>query len=142
MKYAYEAYTYIDSLKGNFIRMLIFVLTLDFLTISYYISFWFHSNKDRYQELKRLNKIKLVKKRCILIKTIICLIIFILGILLYFLAQKLINQAFLENCFSTTNIDHYHFSFINNRFLAFAVPLLLIIEFIISFIEVRRSLYD
>lgn len=142
MKYAYEAYTYIDSLKGNFIRMLIFVLTLDFLTISYYISFWFHSNKDRYQELKRLNKIKLVKKRCILIKTIICLIIFILGILLYFLAQKLINQAFLENCFSTTNIYHYHFSFINNRFLAFAVPLLLIIEFIISFIEVRRSLYD
>lgn len=142
MKYAYEAYTYIDSLKGNFIRMLIFVLTLDILTILYYISFWFHSNKDRYQELKRLNKIKLVRKRCILTKFIIGLVIFVLGILLYFLAQKLINQAFVENCFSSTNIYHYNFSFINNIFLAFAVPLLLIIEFLICFIEVRRSLYD
>ncbi len=142
MKYAYEAYTYIDNLKGNFVRMLIFVLTLDILTISYYISFWFHSNKDRYQELKRLNKIKLVRKRCILTKFIIGLVIFVVGILLYLLAQKLINQAFLENCFTSENIYHYHFSFINNQFLVFAILLLLIVEFLICFIEVRRSLYD
>lgn len=142
MEYAYNSYNYIDNLRDNFIRVLIFVLTLDAVTIVYYISYWLHSNKDRYDELKRLNKIKYIKKRCILTRCIISLIIFSLGIGLFLIAQSFMNQAFVENCFQTADLSIYNFSFINNYFLMYAIPLLIIIELLVSGIQVRRSIYD
>lgn len=140
-KYAYEAYIFFGNTRDSFIRMLIFVLTLDAITIFYYISYWSHSNKDRYDELKRLNKIKLIKKRFIIKRIILGLSIFIFGISIYLIAQRLADKSFIENCF-TGSVSRYGFTFVKNNFLLYAIPFLILFESVVSVIQVRRNLYD
>ncbi len=142
MKYAYESYVFVNNLRDSIVKVLIFVITLDIVTISYYISYWLHSNNDRYDELKRLNKIKLVKNKCISTRFILCLITFSIGVLLYLIAQNLINKVLVGSCFSSVSLYTYNFSFINNTFLYYAIPLLILIEMIVGFIQVERSIYD
>ncbi len=140
-KYAYEAYIFFGNTRDSFIRMLIFVLTLDTITIFYYISYWSHSNKDRYDELKRLNKIKLIKKRFIIKRIILGLSIFIFGISIYLIAQRFADKAFIKNCF-TDSVSKYGFTFIKNKFMLYAIPFLILFESVVSVIQVRRNLYD
>lgn len=139
---SYYAYRNFKNLRGDFIRILIFVLLFDVLVISFYIAYWFNSNKDRYLELKILNRIDLIKKRCIISRFFLNCLIFLLGIINFIILQNVINDYLIKDCFNSTSIDLYQLTFIQNKFLLYTIPLLLILQSIIVTTQLRRSLYD
>lgn len=59
---SYNAYNNFKNIRSDFVRMLVFVITFDILILFFYISLWFNSNRDRFLELRKLNRIKLIRK--------------------------------------------------------------------------------
>ncbi len=142
MEESFNAYNNFKNLKDDFIRLLIFALVFDALTVAFYISYWFNANKDRYIELKILNRISLIKKRCVTKKVILNIVIFTMGLILYFIARNIINDSLLQECFSLSTIEQHQFTFIHNNLLFFMLPLVIIIQSMITTIQLRRTLYD
>ena len=55
---SYNAYINFKNIRSDFVRMLVFVITFDILILFFYIYLWFNSNRDRFLELRKLNRIK------------------------------------------------------------------------------------
>lgn len=142
MEESYNTYTYFKSLGQTFIRILVFVITFDILIVSYYISYWFNSNIYKYDELYRLNKINLIKKKTIISKILMNVILFIFSIILFLIVRKYINEFLLSKCFTNYSIHKYNLTFIKNNILFVLIPLILIIQTVVSTIQLRRVLYD
>ena len=142
MEESYNTYTYLKSLGQTFIRILVFVITFDILIVSYYISYWFNSNIYKYDELYRLNKINLIKKKTIISKILMNVILFIFSIILFLIVRKYINEFLLSKCFTNYSINKYDLTFIKNNILFVLIPLILIIQTVVSTIQLRRILYD
>lgn len=142
MEESYNTYTYFKSLGQTFIRVLVFVLTFDILIISYYISYWFNSNIYKYDELSRLNKINLIKKKTIVSKIFMNVMLFIFGIILFLIVRKYVNEFLLSKCFTNYSINKYDLTFINNNILFILMPIILLIQTVVSIIQLRRVLYD
>ena len=139
---SYNAYINFKNIRSDFVRMLVFVITFDILIIFFYISFWFNSNRERYLELRRLNRIKLIRKKCIKSKIILNCFIFIGGIISFAILQNVINNDLLNKCFTYSSIKIHKLTFTYNNFLIVLIPLIIVLQLIITYIQLRRSLYD
>lgn len=139
---SYNAYINFKNIRSDFVRMFIFAITFDILIIFFYISFWFNSNRDRYLELRRLNRIKLIRKKCITSKIILNCFIFVGGIISFAILQNVINNDLLNKCFTYSSMKIHQLTFTYNNFLIVLIPLIIVLQLIITTIQLRRSLYD
>ncbi len=139
---SYNAYNNFKNIRSDFARMLIFTITFDVLILFFYVILWFNSNRDRYLELRKLNRIKSIRKKCIKSKIILNCFILVVGIISFAILQNVINNNLLNKCFTSSSITIYQLTFTYNNFLILLIPLVVVLQLIITTIQLRRSLYD
>lgn len=137
---AYYIYEFVRDNKRPFIISIIFLIVFDTLSILYYMSYQKLSTCNNLNLIKILNKEKIAVKNILKNKIFNCLIISILSFLIFIIAQIIISKIY-----GLTIIRYYYIAnsgkmidFRMNSFLYYTIPVLIFIEFVASYIQVRR----
>lgn len=137
---AYYIYEFVKDNKRPFIISIIFLIVFDTLSVLYYMSYQKLSMSNNFSLIKILNKEKIAVKNILKNKIIYCLLITIVSFSIFAIAQ-----FFISKLYGQTVISYYYIAnsgkmidFRINLFLYYAIPAIILIEFVTSFIQVRR----
>ncbi len=137
---AYYIYEFVKENKRPFIISIIFLIVFDTLSVLYYMSYQKLSTSNNLTLIKILNKEKIALKNILKNKLFNCLFITAVSFSIFAIAQ-----FFISKLYGQTVISYYYIAnsekmidFKMNDFLYYAIPVIILIEFVTSCIQVRR----
>lgn len=137
---AYYIYEFVRDNKRPFIISIIFLIVFDTLSVLYYMSYQKLSTSNNLNLIKILNKKKIARDNILKNKIFNCLFITIASFSIFAIAQ-----IFISKLYGQTVIRYYYIAnsgqmidFRMNSFLYYAIPVIILSEFVASYIQVRR----